>query len=181
MRLTDEQIERLAERVLRRLQNDSLVQTKVPDPEIIRAIAACILKHQNDGIAVENEVRKLMDQYSAQMSSGQIDTQQMYSMIRKQVASKLKYELDPEEQVTHVSHLVHDRIYNDDLIDYADEDKALRAIKQTLHQTLRAEDTLGQKVRDKIASLKREVQEGSPEWDVLYRKYMDEELNKSGV
>jgi hypothetical protein len=33
--------------------------------------------------------------------------------------------------------------------------------------------------RKKIASLSRDVPLGSPEWDVLYRKYYEEELRKS--
>jgi hypothetical protein len=33
--------------------------------------------------------------------------------------------------------------------------------------------------RKKIASLSRDVPLGSPEWDVLYRKYYEEESRKS--
>ena len=35
-------------------------------------------------------------------------------------------------------------------------------------------------VRRKIASLKRGVVEGSAEWNILYRRYRDEELRKKG-
>ena len=119
-----------------------------------------------------------MEQYAPQISSGEVDPQRMYGMIRRQVADKLKFELDPEEQINHVAHLIHDKIYQDDVIDYIDEAKALRSIKQTLNETLRAEDALDDKVRQKIGSLQRDVPERSPEWEVLYRKYMDEELNK---
>ena len=36
------------------------------------------------------------------------------------------------------------------------------------------------KAKKMVASLKRGVVEGSPEWDVMYRKYFEEELNKRG-
>ncbi len=180
MQLNDDQIQRLADRILQKLQTQSFITTKVPVGQIVEAIVAVLEKHRSDARALDAETSKVMDQYAAQMSSGEIDPQRMRSMIRKQVADKLKFVLDPEEQVTHISHLVHDRIYNDDLVDYNEEEKALRAIKSTLDLTLRAEDILDDKVRDKIRSLKRGVQEGSPEWDILYRKYMDEELNKLG-
>jgi hypothetical protein len=178
MKLTDDQIQRLAERSVRRLKDDALIEPKVPQPQIVLAIEAAIQNHRENGRAVENETRNLMQQYAAQIDAGQVDPQRMYSMIRKQVAEKLKFELDPEDQITHLAHKIHDRIYHDDLVDYVDEDKALRSIKKTLQETLLAEDALDEKVRTKIRSLKRGVVEGSPEWDILYRKYMEEELGK---
>jgi len=36
-------------------------------------------------------------------------------------------------------------------------------------------------VRKKISSQKKEVLEGSEEWDVLYRKYYAEEMRRMGV
>lgn len=36
-------------------------------------------------------------------------------------------------------------------------------------------------VEKKIATLKRNVQQGSSEWDILYRQYFDEELAKKGL
>ena len=119
-----------------------------------------------------------MDQYSGQISSGQIDAQQMYTMIRKQVAKKLQFQLNGEDQVNWLAHQIHDRIYNDDLIDYASESKALQALKKTLAETLHIEDALDDVIRNKIKSLQREVPEGSRDWEILYRKYMEEELQK---
>jgi hypothetical protein len=36
-------------------------------------------------------------------------------------------------------------------------------------------------VRDKIRSQKREIAEGSDEWDILFRKYYSDELRKLGL
>jgi uncharacterized protein len=36
-------------------------------------------------------------------------------------------------------------------------------------------------VRKKISSQKKEILEGSEEWDVLYRKYYNEELRRMGI
>ena len=36
-------------------------------------------------------------------------------------------------------------------------------------------------VRKKITSQKKEILEGSEEWDVLYRKYYSEEMRRMGV
>ena len=36
-------------------------------------------------------------------------------------------------------------------------------------------------VRKKISSQKKEILEGSEEWDVLYRKYYAEEMRRMGI
>ncbi len=41
-------------------------------------------------------------------------------------------------------------------------------------------DAIDVAARRKIASLKRGVVEGSAEWNILYRRYRDEELRKRG-
>ncbi len=43
---------------------------------------------------------------------------------------------------------------------------------------LQKEVAVDQKVREKIASIKRGVPEGSAEWEVLYRQYYEEEIQK---
>lgn len=85
-----------------------------------------------------------------------------------------------EDRVSHLARLVVDGIWNDDLIDYVDDDLALRAGKRGLNLFVQEVEELNQVVNAKIASLKRGVVEGSPEWDVLYAKYMEEEMQRRG-
>ena len=83
-----------------------------------------------------------------------------------------------DDRINHLAHLIHDGLYNDDLVDYPDEDKALREIKCALNLYFQVEEAADQAARDKLASLKRGVMEGSREWEVLYRKYYEEEMAK---
>jgi len=83
-----------------------------------------------------------------------------------------------EDRISHISHLIWDALYDDDLADYADDDESLKVIKQTLTNYLKIDDEIDTLVRDKIASLKRGVTEAHREWDILYKKYYEEEANK---
>ena len=83
-----------------------------------------------------------------------------------------------EDRISHISHKIHDRIYLDELIEFIDEDEALKIIKQAFTDYLSLHDKIDDIVRAKISSLKKNVLEGMPEWEVLYRKYYEEELNK---
>ena len=85
-----------------------------------------------------------------------------------------------EERLGHLARLVVDGIWNDDLVDYVDDDAAMRAARRGLADFVKTVTDVDQRVQAKIASLKRGVAEGTPEWDVLYGKYFDEEMQKSG-
>ena len=86
-----------------------------------------------------------------------------------------------EDRISNISLKIHDRLYLDNLVDYTDEDEALRLIKKVMLDFLSVDDQIDEFVRHKIFTLKKGVQEGSPEWEVLYRKYSEEELNKRGL
>jgi hypothetical protein len=57
---------------------------------------------------------------------------------------------------------------------------ALRHARELIAEWDEKGDVIDTIVRRKIASLKRGVVEGSPEWTILYRRYRDEELRKKG-
>lgn len=85
-----------------------------------------------------------------------------------------------EERQSHLAHVIVDGIWNDDLVEYNDEDAAVRIAKKAIVDWVKEEDTLDQMVRDKVSSLKRNVIEGTPEWEIMYSKYYEEEMVKRG-
>ena len=85
-----------------------------------------------------------------------------------------------EDRQSHWAHLITDAVYNDDLVDFSDDDMALRASKKAIAEFIKEDNEIDAKARAKVASLKRGVVEGSPEWDILYKKYYEEERGKRG-
>ncbi len=85
-----------------------------------------------------------------------------------------------EDRQSHLAHIVTDGIWEDDLVDYVDDDQALRAAKRAIIDFVKDSQEIDEKARAKVASLKRNVVEGSPEWDILYKKYYEEERGKRG-
>jgi len=86
-----------------------------------------------------------------------------------------------EDRVGHLARLVVDGIWNDDLVDYVDDDAALRAAKRGLNEFVKVVEEVDKTVVAKVASLKRGVPEGSPEWDIMYGKYFEEEMKRRGA
>jgi len=83
-----------------------------------------------------------------------------------------------ESRISHLGHLIIDGVWKNDLADFPNEARALAETKRVLEQFFGGEDRLDDIVRAKIQSLSRRVAPGSREWDILYRKYMEEELRK---
>ena len=54
-------------------------------------------------------------------------------------------------------------------------------IVRDVTEILTAEDKVDRTARLKIRSQKREIPEGSEEWDLLHRRYYSEELKKLGI
>ncbi len=83
-----------------------------------------------------------------------------------------------EDRVSHLSHLILDRLDRDDIADFPDEAGALREAKSVFLRYLQAEEEADALARRKIASLARRVPEGGREWEILHRKYFEEEMAK---
>ena len=85
-----------------------------------------------------------------------------------------------EGRISALSHLVLAELKRADVSDLQTDRLVLQEIKAALADFLQIDDVLDAKVRRKIQSLSRRVPEGSSEWDVLYRQYLEEEKRKLG-
>ena len=84
-----------------------------------------------------------------------------------------------EDRISHISHLIQDMLIRNRNIDVLEtEERVLRETKRTIADELKFEDDADEAARRTIQSLSRKVPEGSREWDVLYRKYLEEEMNR---
>lgn len=81
-----------------------------------------------------------------------------------------------EQRISHLSHLILDGLWKEDLVDFQDEAEALRTAKETLVRLLSVDDHVDTLVRKKLSGQKKIV--GSREWQILYDKYFREEMEK---
>jgi hypothetical protein len=80
------------------------------------------------------------------------------------------------EKVLHISHLILGHLDRDDGVEYFDEPQEIRqTIVKIIMDEMKSDEAIDALVRRKLESQKRGIVEGSDEWDVLYRKYYEEE------
>jgi len=86
------------------------------------------------------------------------------------------------EKTVRISHRVIDLLVSSDDVEFVeDRDTIRQEIVQILQNLLKLEEHVDTEVRQKIGSQKKEILEGSEEWDILYRKYYSEGLKRMGV
>jgi len=86
-----------------------------------------------------------------------------------------------EDKISHLSHVVLKGLLERNLLSINDEEGKIRAeIKRTIISELKIGEEIDSAVRKKILSYAKKVIEGSPEWDILYRKFFREEEVKRG-
>jgi len=83
-----------------------------------------------------------------------------------------------DNRISHLAHLIIDGLWREDLVDFPNEARALAETKTVLREFFSREDRLDEIVRQKIQSLSRPIPPGSREWDILYRKYREEEIKR---
>ncbi len=86
-----------------------------------------------------------------------------------------------DDKITHMTHVILKALLDKGIIDITEEEGTVRrAMKRAIVAELQIGDDMDEAVRKKIESLSKHVAEGSPEWEVLYRKYYREEEVRKG-
>jgi uncharacterized protein len=86
------------------------------------------------------------------------------------------------DKANKVAHVVTDALASVDEVDFVEDRNTIRLeVRKILEDLLNQEERIDKTARQKIESQKRTILEGSQEWDILYRKYYNEEVKKLGV
>ena len=86
------------------------------------------------------------------------------------------------EKTVRLSHVLINLLVSSDDVEFVeDRDTIRQEIVQILQALLKQEEQVDAEVRLKIGSQKKEILEGSEEWDILYRRYYAEGLKRMGV
>jgi hypothetical protein len=87
-----------------------------------------------------------------------------------------------DDKVNKLAHVVADTLAEIDEVEFLEERNMIRQeARRALQKLLLEEVKLDQGARRKIASQQRIIPEGSQEWDILYRKYYNDEVKKLGL
>ena len=192
MLLAREFVTYLSRRLVRRLA-PQIIETTTPD-----VVAEKIAEVIADELAVEDrlndEVRDLLSQYSEYMRREGVSYQEMFRRIKNTLISQRKVirasgrdsgdamKLS-RDKVSDISHKIVDMLRRSRELRLKDKDpnNVRLEIVRNMTELLVAEEKVDRTARLKIRSQKREIPEGTEEWDLLHKRYYSEELKKFGI
>ena len=86
------------------------------------------------------------------------------------------------DKVNKLAHTVADTLAEIDEVGFLEDRNTIRQEARRALEKLLAEETkLDANARLKIASQRKIILEGSQEWEILYRKYYNDEVKKLGI
>lgn len=192
MLLAREFVTYLSRQLVRRLA-PQIIETTTPD-----VVAEKIAEVIADELAVEDrlndEVRDLLSQYSEYMRREGVSYQDMFRRIKKTLILQRKVirasgrdsgdamKLS-RDKVSDISHKIVDMLRRSRELRLKDKDpnNVRLEIVRYMTELLVAEEKVDRTARLKIRSQKREIPEGTEEWDLLHKRYYSEELKKFGI
>ncbi|HXE92166.1 MAG TPA: DUF507 family protein [Terriglobales bacterium] len=86
------------------------------------------------------------------------------------------------DKVNKLAHVIADTLAELDAVEFLEDRNTIRQeARRLLEELLKEEEKIDAVARQKIENQKRTILEGSAEWDILYRKYYNEEVKKLGI
>jgi hypothetical protein len=181
----------LSRQIVRRL-TPATIETPAPD-----RVAELIDQVVSEELAAEDklndEVRDLLDQYSEYMRREGVSYQDMFRKIKNTMVQQRKIVRASgrdtgdnmklsRDKITDISHkLITAMRKSRDLRMKRDQNDARLEIVKAFTEILQIEERADRAARDKVRSIKRDVPEGSEEWDILHRRYYSEEMKRFGI
>lgn len=192
MLLAREFVAYLSKQLVARL-SPGVIET--PAPDAVAEKIAFVISHELEAEdRLNDEVRDLLSQYSEYMRREGVSYQEMFRRIKNTLISQRKVirasgrdtgdamKLS-RDKVTDISHKIVEmlRKSRDLRLKNKDSNAVRLEILRVMTDLLTAEDKVDRAARQKIRSQKREIPEGTDEWDLLHRRYYAEELKKLGI
>ncbi|MBI4877037.1 MAG: DUF507 family protein [Acidobacteria bacterium] len=191
MLLARELIAYLSRELVKRL-SPQIIETSNPN-----GAAALVSDLIAGELAVEDrlndEVREILSQYSEYMRREGVSYQDMFRRIKNTLITQRKVirasgrdsgdamKLS-RDKINDISHkLIAQMRKSRDVRLKKDPNDVRLEVVRSISELLTIEDRVDREARRKIRSQKREIVEGTEEWDLLHRRYYADELKKLGI
>ena len=192
MLLAREFVQYISKQLVQRL-SPAMIETPTPD-----VVAERVAEVINEELAAEDrlndEVRDILSQYSEYMRREGVSYQEMFRRIKNTLIQQKKVVKASGRDTGDAMKLSRDKItdVSHKLIEMLRKSRELRLknrdanvirleIVRVMTDLMTVEDKADRASRTKIRTQKREIPEGSEEWDLLHRRYYAEELKKLGI
>lgn len=191
MLLPRELIGYLSRQLVSRL-SPQVIETTNPEG-VSEMISNLIVEELQVEDRLNEEVREILSQYSDYMRREGVSYQEMFRRIKntliaqrkvvrasgRDTGDRMKLSRDKINEISHK--LIAAMRKSREVRMKRDPNDVRLEIVRLMTELLQLEERVDRAARQKIRSQKREITEGSEEWELLHRRYYAEELKKLGI
>ncbi len=191
MLLAREFITYLSRQIVRKL-SPGFIETPAPQ-RVVELIDGVISEDLQVEDRLNDEVRDILGQYAEYMRREGVSYQDMFRKTKNTLISQRKIVRASgrdtgdnmklsRDKITEISHKIISELKKSrDARLRKDANEIRLGIVKAISEILLVEEKAERAARDKIRTQKRDIPEGTEEWDLLHRRYYAEELKKLGL
>ena len=191
MLLAREFITFLSRQIVRKL-SPGYIETPSPQ-KVVELMDSVISDDLQTEDRLNEEVREMLGQYTEYMRREGVSYQDMFRKTKNTLISQRKIVRASgrdtgdnmklsRDKITEISHkIIAELRKSRDVRLRKDSNEIRLAVVKAISEILLVEDKAERMARDKVRSQKRDIPEGTEEWDLLHRRYYAEELKKLGI
>ncbi len=181
MKLPERLVERIASQIVKDLSEEKIIEAE--DPDLFRRKIIGVFKRaEEEERELDEEAKRILKEKMDILEEADVDYRTAFRAVKAKLAEEKRININPRERMNQIANMIRDLIMEDETVEiYEDPPVIRRRIVEILKEALRIEQEIERTVREKIRSYSRNILEGTPEWNILYRRMYEDELKKRGL
>ena len=129
--------------------------------------------------ALDEKTENILEENSEDMHIMQVDRRSMFWMVKKRLADESDFVLKHDDRYNKLSHEILELSWKKNYIDYSvSENRARNIIYSSIEEYLKNFEKIEDIVVEKLENSSKKLIPGTPEYDLAFEKYYQDELKK---
>lgn len=181
MKLKPNHIPYVANKIAIDIANSTLLALHQPLERVSKIAHEILVQDLAVEAAIDEKVRKIMDEKSEDIEFMRLDEKQLFWMIKKQIASEMNFSLLWEDRYNELSHKMLNELITQEIIGIkVRENQIKNLIFRAIDLYAQAYSEIEDTVIEKLKNFKRKIIVGTDEYELIFDKMYQEELKKRG-
>ncbi|NPA32795.1 MAG: DUF507 family protein [Aquificae bacterium] len=182
MRLPERLVEAIGESIVEELANREKI-LELEDPFLFKRKIVKIFKEaEEEEKQLEERAKEVLKQNIDILEKENIDYRTAFLAVKRKLAEEMNINIDRRERLNQIINRIMELIMTDDTVEiYEDPPVIRRKIRELVMGAVKIEEEIEREVRRRIRKYSRDILEGSPEWNILWRRIYEDELKKRGL
>jgi len=182
MRLPDKLVELIAEAIVKGLAHEERILEIEDETTFKKKIIGIFKKAQEEEKLLDDKAKEVLKQNLELLEREGIDYRTAFQAVRKKLAEEMDIHTDRRERLNQIVNRIMDLILADETVEVYEDFPVVRGkIRKIVMKALEVEEEIEREVRKRIRKYSRDILEGSPEWNILWRRIYEDELKKRGL